>query len=117
MQNHQRCSRLSFVSLAHIDLPRPVHWILNGVGALCLAAPHVFSFLSWYLLVWGVDMLQSVFGMAGAGAVFALLDTLKFAMSVFALALGLEIWTIRAEWTQQVYKIIDDCCEEFPSLR
>jgi hypothetical protein len=59
MQNRQRCSRSSVVNSAYADLPRPVHWALNSLGEFSLAAPHVFSLLSWFLLTWGIDMLQA----------------------------------------------------------
>jgi hypothetical protein len=116
MQKRQRCSRFSVVNSAYAELPRPLHWLINGIGLLCLAAPHVFSMLSWFLLTWGIDELKSVFGMTGRGAVIALLDILKFATSVFALAFALELWSSRAEWAEEVYQIVDDSCEEFSSL-
>ncbi|MGF6645902.1 ABC-type multidrug transport system fused ATPase/permease subunit [Paraburkholderia sp. GAS33] len=116
MQNRQRCSRFSVVNAAYAELPRPVHWIINGIGVLFLAAPHVFSVLSWFLLTWGIDVLQSVLGKDGRGTVFALFDMLKFATSMFTLAFGLEFWSSRAEWAEEVYQILDDSCEEFSIL-
>jgi hypothetical protein len=115
MQNRQRCSRFSIVSSAYADLPRPVHWALNSLGAFSLAAPHVFSLLSWFLLTWGIDMLQSDVGMARAGALFAIFDMMKFGTSLFVLALSREFWASRAEWAEVVYEIVDDSSEDFVS--
>ena len=116
MQNRQRCSRFSVVNSAYADLPRPVHWALNSLGVLSLAAPHVFSLLSWFLLTWGIDMLQSVFGMARVGAIFALFDMMKLGTSLFTLVLALDLWSSRAEWAEIVYEIIDDSSEDFVRL-
>ncbi|NPT42368.1 hypothetical protein GNZ12_13840 [Paraburkholderia sp. 1N] len=77
MQNNQHHCRLSFVDANYAHLPRPVHWVLNSMGVFLLAVPFLFMFLSGFLTVWGIDMLQSVIGMAGAGVVFALFDMLK----------------------------------------
>lgn len=32
MQNSHRHRRLSFVDATYADLPRPVHWVLNGIS-------------------------------------------------------------------------------------
>ena len=116
MQKRQRCSRFSVVNSAYAELPRPVHWLINGIGVLCLAAPHVFSLLSWFLITWGIDALQWVLGHDGRGAVFVLLDMLKFVTSVFTLAFALELWSSRAKWAEEVYQIVDESCEEFYGL-
>jgi hypothetical protein len=116
MQNRQRCSRFCVVNSAYADLPRPVHWALNSLGAFSLAAPHVFSLLSWFLLTWSIDMLQAAFGMARAGAIFALFDMLKLGTSLFVLILALDLWSSRAEWSEIVYEIVDDSSEDFVRL-
>ena len=43
-------------------------------------------------------------------------DMLKFATSLFTLAFGLELWSSRAEWAEEVYQILDNSCEEFSTL-
>lgn len=116
MQNSQRHCRLSFVDATYAHLPRPVHWMLNSMGVFLLAVPFLFMFLSGFLTVWGIDMLQSVIGMAGAGVVFALFDMLKLAALVFAFALSFELWVSRAEWIEEVHQVVDNCCEDFVSL-
>lgn len=116
MQNRQCCSRFSIVKSDYAELPRPVHWILNTTGLLALAAPQVFSFLPWFLLTWGIDVLQSVLGMAAHGAVFALFDMLRLGTSLIALTFALELWSSRAEWAEAIYRIIDDSCKDFSEL-
>jgi hypothetical protein len=115
VQNSQHHRRLSFVDATYADLPRPVHWVFNGMGVFLLAAPFLFMFLSWFLVVLGIDMLQSVIGMAGASVVFALLDMLKLAALVFALALSFELWASSAELIEEVHQVVDNCCEDFVS--
>jgi hypothetical protein len=115
MQNRKRCSRFSAVNAIYADLPRPVHWALNSLGAFAFAAPHVFSLLFWFLITWSLDAMLSSFG-AKAGPVFALLDMLKLGASLFALILALELWSSRAEWAEIVYEIIDDSAEDFVRL-
>jgi hypothetical protein len=116
MQNRQRCSRFSIVKSDYAELPRPIHWILNGFGAFFLAAPHFFALLSWFLLTWSIDILQSVVAINRYGAMFALLEMVRFGTSLFVLALALEFWSSRAEWAEVVYESVDDSCEDFSEL-
>jgi hypothetical protein len=110
MQNRQRCSRLSLVHADHAGVPRPYHWALNALGTFFIAAPFLFSFLSWFLLVWCIDFLQSRFSVAGP--IHALLDVLQFGTSVFELGLFQQFWSCRAGWCEEVCAILDQCCED-----
>jgi hypothetical protein len=99
MQNRQRCSQQAPVNVARVGLPCPYHRALNAMGALCLVAALVFPLLSWFMC--GIDSLPSVFGMLGAGL-------------VFAWVLGLERWSSRSGWVRELHGILDHCREDVP---
>jgi hypothetical protein len=74
--------------------------------------PYVVSLLAWFLFARGVDTLQSVPGMSGAGTMFAILDMMKPGALAFAFPFLLECWHVRVEWAAEVRQIAYDCCEE-----
>lgn len=119
MQTKHPQSTWSFIDPAHAALPRPLHWLLNTMAVIGLAAPYLTVLAPWFAAVWGANQLQSFFGMAVWGTLNALMTMIKTAATICAIDMLFTMYCIRHEYADEVRRSIYEACEEFfyPWLR
>jgi ABC-type Fe3+ transport system permease subunit len=119
MCNLRNNSRWNFVDPSYADLPQPIHWLLNFLGAVGMVLPYLTVFLPCLAVIWGADQLQSVLGMALDGASSTLFAIAKTGVAICSVGMLLSSYSARRDWEDELRRTIRDACEEFfkPWLR
>ncbi|MFM0043769.1 hypothetical protein [Paraburkholderia sediminicola] len=116
MQSNRPQPRLNFVDPAYAEFPWFLHWLLNSLGAIGLAAPYLTVLIPCFAAVWGADQLQALFGSAAYGAVSALMSMIRTGAVIFGVEMLFTMYWTRHEWEEVVRRLIHETCEEILQL-